>query len=321
MSKFNRYFSAEDMRGAIDMATAILLMREAFTMISGREAMVPVRTFMDIPENKGRVLFMPAFIPSLQVMGIKIVSVFPGNPAAYKIPSISGNLMMIDAGNGSLLGILDAEYVTSLRTGAASGLATDLLANKDSKVLAIFGTGGQALSQVIGVCSVRKIELVLVFGTTREKARFLADLIQQETDVLANPGNPTELKEADIICTATSSITPVFEHVHLKPGVHINAIGSFKPEMQEIPTDTIRNCTLVVDQTEAALSEAGDIIIPLSLGLITKEHIRAELGEIVDGRKKGRSSASEITVFKSVGNAVQDLVVGKYVCDQLTLGQ
>lgn len=302
----------EDVRQAIDMATAIRLMRDAFVQISQRSAIVPVRTAIDAKDQSGRVLFMPAYSSAYQLFGVKMVSVFPDNVKKL-MPSIQGKMLVMDALSGTPRGLIDAEYLTSLRTGAASGLATDLLASPEARVLAIFGTGAQSITQVAAILQVRHIDELLVFGSSEEKSVQFSNYIHTEHNIKCSMGTMDNLKQADIICTATTSLHPVFELEQVKAGVHINGIGSYKPSIREIPEEVIQQSLLVVDQREAALSEAGDIVIPIHNGIISPNHIHAELGEIIQGTKSGRTSKNQITVFKSVGNAVQDLAMANFL--------
>jgi ornithine cyclodeaminase/alanine dehydrogenase-like protein (mu-crystallin family) len=160
-----------------------------------------------------------------------------------------------------------------------------------------------------GVITVRPIKEILVFGKTEKRTIAFCDSMQQRFPFRFHPGTPEDLKRADIICTATTTTAPLFQFEQLKPGVHINGIGSYKPTMQEMGSNVIAQSTLIVDQREAALSEAGDIMIPIQQGLITEDHIHAELGEVISGFKKGRTDERQVTVFKSVGNAIQDLAI------------
>jgi ornithine cyclodeaminase/alanine dehydrogenase-like protein (mu-crystallin family) len=306
------HFTKEDIRKKIPMRKAIDLMRMAFLQLSAGGAMAPVRTVIDSRDRMGRALFMPSYSPSFGLFGLKMVTVFDNNEAV-NLPVIQGKMLVMDGVKGIPLAMLDAEYLTALRTGAASGLATDLLARKDAETLAIFGTGAQAETQLQGVLSVRPVKNILVYGKTEKRTASFCHYIQEKLTVDIRPGGLEELKNADIICTATTSPTPVFQQSQIKNGVHINGIGSYKPTTQEISSETIAQSMLVVDQRQAALSEAGDVIIPIQQGLITENHIHAELGEIVSGYKKGRTTDEQITVFKSVGNAMQDLAVAHYM--------
>jgi ornithine cyclodeaminase len=213
---------------------------------------------------------------------------------------------------------MDGTHLTALRTGAASGAATDLLARPDARVAAIFGAGAQARTQLEAICTVRPIEKVWVYDTVPEAALAYVEEMKGHgrpvpTDVMVAASPAQAVGEADVICTATTSTTPVFDDAHLKPGVHINGIGSYTPEMQEVPAETVARARVVVDSRSASLAEAGDLIVPLAEGLITKAGIHGEIGEVAAGRISGRGSDQEITFFKSVGVAVQDVAVADLI--------
>lgn len=302
------YFSKEDIRKRVSMSRAIDMMRAAFLQLSSGGAVVPVRTVIESRDHNGRVLFMPSYSAEFGLFGLKMVTVFHNNEA-INLPAIQGKMLLMDGVNGTPLAVLDAEYLTALRTGAASGLATDLLASQHAEVLALFGTGVQAETQLDGVLAVRPIKEVIVFGKTEKRTIAFCDSVKQRSSCRIHVGTLEDLKRADIICTATTTTAPLFQLEQLKPGVHINGIGSYKPTMQEIGSNVIAQSILIVDQREAALSEAGDIMIPIQQGLITEDHIHAELGEVISGFKKGRTNELQVTVFKSVGNAIQDLAI------------
>ena len=308
-----RLLSCEDVRQALDMPTAIARMGEAYAALSGGRATVPVRESLPIPENKGRILIMPAWLPHTGAVSVKIVSAYPENPAR-KLPFIQALVVVLDAADGRPLAIIDGECLTALRTGAGAGLATELLARKDAEVAAIFGPGVQGRTQLEAVCAVRDIRRTYVFGRTPEKTEAFAHemtaLLNHE--VLPATG-PAQLREADIVCTATTSRTPVFAHADMAPGTHINGVGSFRPDMAEIPAATVQAAKVVVDQRIACLAEAGDIIQSLNQKLIDENHIYSEIGEIVSGGVAGRTSPDEITLFKSVGNAAQDLAAAAHI--------
>ncbi len=307
------HFTEEDIRHKVSMVQAIALMKEAFVQLSSHKAVIPVRTVIPTFNQDGRVLFMPSYSAAFNLFGLKMVSVFNKN-TDVGLPVIQGNMLIMDGKNGSPLATIDAEYLTALRTGAASGLATDLLSRRDSEVLAVFGNGTQAQTQVEGVLAVRSIKKVMVFGRDAVRTKTFCSQMMDKSNIDIQPAtSPDQLIEADIICTATTSATPVFESQHLKAGVHINGIGSFTASMQEIPDEVIRKSWLVVDQYEAALKEAGDVVITIQKGVIDHNHLRAELGEIILGRNAGRTLHDQITVFKSVGNAIQDLTIASFL--------
>jgi ornithine cyclodeaminase len=263
---------------------------------------------------------MPAYLEGTDELGMKMVSVFSGN-IEQGLPIINALVTLIDPVTGLPLAILDGTYLTALRTGAASGAATELLSRPDSGTVAILGTGVQGRTQLQAVATVRSIERVLVFDTRKGAAEaFRADMAQagppipQQIEVASTAKEA--ISEADIICTATTSSSPVFSDSDVKPGCHINAIGSFTPQMQELPAETVSRALLVVDSREAAWAEAGDLIIARKRGLITEAIIHAEIGEIIAGGQRGRTSRDQVTLFKSVGNAVQDVSVGARILEE-----
>jgi len=308
-----RYFSRQAVEEGVTMPEAIELMKEAFRSLSVGEAVVPLRVNLPQPAQNAQTLFMPVYLPSAEALGLKMVTIFRDN-SAQNLPLIHGLMLVMDGTNGQPLALLDAEYLTALRTGAASGLATDVLARKDATVLAVFGTGAQARTQVEGVAAVRALQKVLVFGRNPENTEDFCEAMRAKTGLKMEVAHaPEQLLEADIICAATTSNVPVFEHRYLKKGVHINGVGSYRPDAREVPEQTMQVAIIVVDQRMAAVAEAGDIVLPMKEGLLGDAASFIELGEIISGIKPGRMSDDEITVFKSVGNAVQDLAVASYL--------
>jgi ornithine cyclodeaminase len=224
-------------------------------------------------------------------------------------------VLVFDPETGRAIALLEGSTLTAIRTGAGSGAAIDLLARKESQVVAIFGAGPQGKTQLEAACSVRKIETAFIFNPTREKAEtFVKEMagyghIPSDLRVANSPKEAIE--NADIICTATGSTQPIFNDNNVKHGAHISAIGAYTPEMQELPVETVARARIVVDSRATVMEEAGDIVKAMKAGLITEVNIHAELGEIVLGKKTGRQSDDEITFFKSVGNAVQDAVAAQ----------
>jgi alanine dehydrogenase len=314
-----RVLSKQNVQQAVPMREAIEIVKGAFAQLSEGKAVVPLRTQLPVERHEGVTLFMPAYLSESDDLGIKIVSVFPGN-LEMGWPTIFALVTVVEASTGRPVAVMDGTYLTALRTGAASGAATDLLARKDAKVAAIFGAGAQGRTQLLAVCEVRDIEKAWVYDVNPQAAeRYAQEMagkgrIPADLKVTSSPAEAT--READVLCTATTSRTPVFADEDLKPGVHINAVGSFTPEMQEIPGQTVGRARVVVGSREGCLSETGDLIIPIRKGLITEHNIYAELGEIAAGVKPGRDNIEEITLFKSVGNAVQDVSVAKRVVEE-----
>lgn len=307
------FIPSAEIEKMLTMRDSIEAMKTAFINFGKGKADVPQRTSLKLSKGKGEALFMPAYKKDSEYASLKIVSVFKDNPE-LNLPKIQALIFLMNAENGKPAAVMDGEFITAMRTGAVSGLAADLLSKKDSKTAAVFGTGIQAVKQLQAIDCVRKLEKVFIFGTSIEKAKMFIDANNKKYSFNLIAGKDKSLiKQCDIICTATSSYTPVFENDNLKEGVHINSIGSYKPEMSEIPEETIARSKIVVDSISACLKEAGDIIKPIKSGLISEEHIYAELGEVAAGLKTGRENDKEITVFKSVGIAIQDLTAASLV--------
>jgi alanine dehydrogenase len=312
-----RVLSGDDVRRAVSMAEAIQAVREAFIQLSTGQAVVPLRTPVEVEKRGAVTLFMPAYLAGSDALGAKIVSVFPGNPARG-LSLIHAVVIVVDAETGQPAALMDGTYLTALRTGAASGVATDLLARPDARVAAIFGAGVQARTQLEAICTVRSIEKVWVYDTMPGAAlAYAADMKQRGQPIPADisaAGSPAQaVREADVICTATTSSAPVFDDADLKAGVHVNGIGAYTPEMQEVPAETVARARVVVDSRSASLAEAGDLIVPLERGLLTEDDIHGEIGQVAAGEVPGRVSDAELTFFKSVGVAVQDVAVADLI--------
>ncbi len=312
--------TADDIRALVPMPEAIRLMKEAFRELSAGDAVSPLRTPIPVPTRDAVSLFMPASVPSANGLGLKVVSVFPRNREAGK-PSIYAIVCLIDPDDGAPLAILNGTYLTALRTGAVSGAATDLLACPEARTLALFGAGAQATTQARAVCAVRSIEEIRVLSRSRASAEaFVARLATDAPEITARVRVATDatdaVRGADVICTATPAMAAIFADSDLAPGVHINAVGAYTPQMQEVPVETVARALVVVDERAAAWAEAGDLVIARDAGLFDDSRIHAELGELVSRHKPGRTDAAQVTLFKSVGNAVQDIAVGRFAVDQ-----
>ena len=312
-----RILSGADVRQAITMSEAIEAVREAYIQLSTGQAVVPLRTPVPVEKREAVTLFMPAYLADSDALGAKIVSVFPQNPD-LGLPLIHAVVIVVDARTGQPTAMMDGTYLTALRTGAASGVATDLLARPDARVAAIFGAGAQARTQLEAVCTVRSIEKVWVYDPLPEQANAYVQEMQTWgrpiPDELAVATSAAQaVSEADVICTATTSTQPVFDDADLKPGVHVNGIGSYTPEMQEVPVETVARARVVVDSRSASLAEAGDLIIPMKKGVLAPDGIHGEIGEVAANRIPGRQADDEVTFFKSVGVAVQDVAVAERI--------
>ncbi len=311
-----RILTRRDVQEALSMPQAIEAVKGAFAQLSAGQADVPLRTALDVPRHNGVTLFMPGYLSGDDAMALKIVSVFGDNPDRG-LPLIHALVVVVDAATGAPAAVMDGTYLTALRTGAASGAATELLARPQAHVAAIFGAGAQGRTQLEGICAVRPIEEAWVYDVDSQRAQgYAAEMegrLALEVRVAETPAQAA--RGSDVICTATTSSRPVFDDADVQPGTHINAVGAYTPEMQEIPPQTVMRSKVVIDHHEAALAEAGDLLIPMERGLISADYIHAELGEIVSGLRPGRESPEEITLFKSVGVAVQDVVAAAAVLE------
>lgn len=309
-----RFLSGEEVRQALPMPRAIEAMKSAFAQLSAGQADVPLRVPLPVERHDGVVLFMPAYLKTDDQMAIKIVSVFNDNPGRG-LPLIHALVVVVDAATGVPAAVMDGTVLTALRTGAASGAATDLLARPEARTVAVFGAGAQGRTQLEAVCAVRPIVEAWVYDVQREQAATYASEMSRRLSlsvrVAQTPGEAAG--QADVICTATTSSTPVFRDADIRPGTHINAVGAYTPQMQEIPVETVLRAKVVIDHRGASLAEAGDLLIPLREGRMSEEHIAAEIGEIVASLKLGRTTEDEITLFKSVGVAVQDVAAASAV--------
>jgi ornithine cyclodeaminase len=321
--------TADDVRQALPMQATIEAMKSAYAALADGRADAPLRTRLPVPPHEGLVLFMPAYVQtdSSEALAIKIVSLFPENPK-HGLAYIQAAVLVLEADTGRALALLEGSSLTAIRTGAGSGAAVDLLARRDSRVLAVFGAGVQGRTQAEAACTAREIQTVWVYDAFPESAKkFAVEMagrgrVPMDVRVAENPAQA--VKEADIVCTATTSTNPVFADRDLKSGAHVSAIGSYTPDMQEIPAETVARAKVVVDSISATLAETGDLLKPMQAGLFDESHIYAELGEIVLGRKAGRQSETEITFFKSVGVAVQDAMAAQLAlknADKMGLGQ
>jgi ornithine cyclodeaminase len=309
-----RILSAADVRSCIDMPAAIEAMRTAFAALSDGSAKVPLRLALET--THGVSLFMPAWLSRSGAAGAKVVSVNPGN-VARSLPAIHATVLVLDEETGRLLALMDGTWLTALRTGAVGGLAADLLAREDARTVALFGAGVQARTQLEAVRCVRTIEEVRIVSATGVSAEALAGELEGVSARRVDDPNEA-LDGAHIVIAATSSATPVFDGARVEPGTHVTAVGSFTPDMREVDTELVTCARVVVDQREAALAEGGDIAGPIADGAVDESVIAAELGEIVLGKARGRESSDQVTYFKSVGNAVQDIAVAVLVLERAT---
>ncbi len=308
-----RLITAADLRRLVSMADAIELVRAAFIHLSHGEAEVPLR----VPvrgEEGGTALYMPAAVPPLHALGAKVVSVFPANPARG-LPTITAVVLIQDPATGAPLGLIEGASLTALRTGAAGGLAAQLLSRPEAQICAIFGAGVQGRTQLEAVCTVRTITQVRVVDPDAQRAVAFADWARtqpwiKDATVLPAASPALAVRGADIIITATTSPTPVVSTAEVAPGAHLTLIGAFTPHTREVDSDLVARSTVVVDSRAGCLAEAGDLLLAIAEGRFAPERIHAEIGEVAAGERPGRRDPAEVTLFKSVGTAALDVTVG-----------
>jgi ornithine cyclodeaminase len=303
--------SAADAAAALSMEGAIAAQREAFGQLAAGQAVIPLRAVL--PVAGGTTLFMPGYLRASGVLGLKVVSVMPGNPAR-DLPAVPGATLLLDDETGLPVALLDAAYLTALRTAAGSGLATDLLAPPDAHVLAVFGAGAQARQHIRAIRAVRPIREVRIVSRREERSRALASELTG-VDVRTGDDPGAAVAGAQVVVTATNSASPVFPGAALDVGAHVCAIGAYTPQTREVDEEVVCRARIVVDTREGALSEAGDLLIPMERGLLREGDIDAELGELVNGERPPGNLGRPVTFYKSVGNAAQDLATAHRVVE------
>lgn len=305
--------SRADLERILSPRDLIHALAEAFTRHAAGRTSVPQRGVIPVGDD-GTLLVMPAVsLPApgereAGGLGAKLVTFYPKNRERGH-PTHLASYILMDHATGEPLALLEATFATGLRTGATSALAARHLARPDSRRLACFGTSVQAGWQLRCLAAVLRLESVVVLGRDQERARAFARAMSRELGVAVETGRDPRaaVSDADVVTCATTSPTPLFAGADLRPGTHVDAVGAFRPGDREVDTETVRRARVVVDAEEAALKEAGDLLIPLREGAIAREHIVAELAELVAGARRGRTSASDITLFKSTGFALEDL--------------
>jgi ornithine cyclodeaminase/alanine dehydrogenase-like protein (mu-crystallin family) len=308
-------FSQDDVLRLLPMAECIEVMDQALRSLAQNKVTLPLRSILKPAGVKGVLAQMPAFRAGEQpLFGLKAICVFPGNAKIGK-DAHQGGVMLFSGETGELLAIGNASAITAIRTAAVSAVATRSLAREDAGDLAIIGAGIQARSHLEAMTKVRSIKRTRVASARIDHARQFTAEMQPHFSFPIEPVETPELavRNADLIVTATTAREPVIRHEWIAPGTHINAIGTYSPLAREIDTATMAAARLFVDRRESALNEAGDYLIAAKEGAIGPEHIRAELGEVLIGAEPGRNSPDEITVFKSLGLAIEDLAAAEHI--------
>lgn len=309
--------SAQDVRDLLPVDRCVPLMRDTLVALAEGHAVQPLRAVMRSPANNGALGVMPGWLPAIGMMGLKDVSVFRGN-RAVGLESHIGVVLLHETAHGQLVAIVDASEITAIRTAAVSGVATQALAAPDAGDLALLGSGTQAETHLAAMRAVRPLRRVRVWSRSAERAAAFATRMaaRHALTVEVMPSARDAVYGADLICTVTSARTPILDGVWLAPGAHINAVGSSVPFARELDTAAVVISRLFVDRTDSTIHEAGDYLMPLQERAITPDHIVGELGDVLRGTLAGRTSAAEITLFKSLGLAVQDIAAAHFVYEQ-----
>jgi ornithine cyclodeaminase/alanine dehydrogenase-like protein (mu-crystallin family) len=302
-----RILDEADVRRLLPMSECIDLMADALGSVSRGDVHNPLRWMVQPPGEESLLALMPSHRGGDRPLwGLKTISLFPSNQARG-LDMHQGFVTLFDGKTGQTRALMNAGGITAVRTAAVSGLATRLLARSETRTLAIVGAGIQAKAHLEAMRAVRSFERVLVASRTPGRAARELDGIEEVTTA------EEAVRDADVVVTATNSVEPIVRREWLKDGAHLNVVGSSQPHAREVDSQTVRDAALFVDRRESTLNEAGDFLVPQREGLVGPEHIRAEIGELVNGTAEGRRNDDELTLFKSLGLAIEDLVAAEYI--------
>ncbi|HKY07105.1 MAG TPA: ornithine cyclodeaminase family protein [Candidatus Binatia bacterium] len=306
--------SETQVQSLIDIDELTAALEQAHVQYSTGKAVMPVRLVVPLPQVQGRITSMPGFLSDDKALAMKVVTYFQEN-TKQNLPAILGTILLFSSETGKLIAVMDGSYITGIRTACASAMATKVLANTDTPVLGILGAGVQARTHIQALSRVRKINRVRIYSPSGTSAAAIKRDLEPASGVTIEvaPSPEQALRDADIVVTATTAKTPVVKFASLKPGAHVNAVGSHRPDARELDGATMARAKVIVDSREAIMAECGDVLLAIEEKSIAKDHIHAEIGEILAGAKSGRAGADEITVYKSVGIAIQDVAAANLV--------
>ncbi len=313
MAQHFRLLNEQQVHSLLPMPDLIAAMESALAKFSAREVLQPVRTVLTVGPTKAYFGVMPAYVPSPASLGAKLVTVF-GENHKKQLPSHLATILLLDPDTGALQAIVDGRYITEARTAAVSAVSARFLSRPDAATLAIIGSGVQARSHLEAYLHVRSLKEVRIWSPrATSRSQFVDDMAPHGIPIVDSPSAEAAVRGADLIVLVTSSTTPVIDDSWVSEGAHVVCVGACRPNQQEMPPTLVQRARVYVDSTAAALVESGDIVMNIAAGLFDASHIRGEIGQLVLGGVEGRTSDSEITVFKSLGMAVEDVVAADLV--------
>jgi alanine dehydrogenase len=306
--------SQKQVQTLIDIEELIVTLEQAHIQYSTGNAVMPVRLVAALPQIQGRITSMPGYLNEDKALGMKVVTYFQDNPK-QNLPAILATIMLFSAETGKMIAAMDGGYITAIRTACASAMATKALANPDASILGILGAGVQARAHIQALTRVHKLNKIKIYSPSGTSAARVKQDLEKECGVTIEVAKNAEaaVRGSALLVTVTTAKEPIVKPEWLEQGVHINAVGSHRPDLREIDGVTLARAKIVVDSREAIMAECGDILLAMKEGSVTENAIHGEIGEVLAGKKPGRSSAGEITLYKSVGIAIQDVATAQLV--------
>ena len=306
--------SEKEVQSLAKVEELIPVLERAHIQYSTGKAVMPVRLVVPLPQIEGRITSMPGYLSQDKALGMKVVTFFPNN-LKQNLPQILATVMLFSADSGKMIAAMDGNYITAIRTACVSAMATKALANPQSHVLGVLGAGVQARAHIRALTQIRKISEIKIYDIFEASARQLQEALEREIGIKIDVVQSAReaVLDADLLVTVTTAKEPIVKADWLKPGMHINAVGSHRPDLREIDGATLASAKIVVDSREAIMAECGDILLAIQERAITADSVHAEIGEVLAGKKPGRTSSDEITLYKAVGIAIQDVATAHLV--------
>jgi alanine dehydrogenase len=306
--------SESEVRGLVEIDELIATLEQAHIQYSTGNAVMPVRLVVPLPQIQGRITSMPGYLHQAKALGMKVVTYFQENPK-QNLPAILATILLFSSETGKLIAVTDGSFITAIRTACASAMATKALANPETPMLGILGAGVQARAHIQTLSRVRKLNRIKIYSPSGTSAWSVKRDLEAEIGVSIEVAKKPEdtVRGADLVVTVSTAKEPILKSEWLKPGAHINAVGSHRPDLREIDGATLARSKVVVDSRDAIMAECGDILLALKEKTLPVDNIHAEIGEVLAGKKNGRSDAGEITLYKSVGIAIQDVATAHLI--------